>query len=796
MNFKKTLIFLPTSMLLLSCSSNLDATSSFSSLESASSSSSTSITSSSSSEEIIDEEKPDKAGYPHIHNLDDLKKHQFHGKWIWEEKNISDTHVYFRKHFSLDSAPKKATLHISASDKATVFLNGEIAAIDAVIKRGPTPFDSYYQDIDVTSFLKKGDNVLTILVHYWGRGGNASANADQGGLLYDLDIDGKVISSDSTTKVKRYTAYRNERVLTPTGEYPTRERNTFLAEREIFFDARLKEDMHLSEYDDSSWKEASIIATPGYLPFGDLYLGDIPAFTYEEYQDCVDLDGVIGQTFDTPKTAHFQLDENCQFLPYFELDCPEGGERISFYTNTYRTQNLVSLMDDYVGQKGHNAYEQLYWRSGYILILEIPAGVKVTKVGYRKTRYDADEIGSFHSSDSRLDTLYQKAANTLRICSRDTYMDCPERERSPYSGDSANQIDEALCAHGEKGWKMIEKTYDSLSGWAKEDKTFQLRWPSLTSNECPMQNLAFVQTLPNYYLTTGDEKTVKEVYPILKDYLSLWNLNDDGSVQYRNGTFMWTDWGTGMDEDLMENGWYYWALSSMRELGESLGYDDSSFYNEKMTRIKNAFYPKFKKEGGFASKNNSYDDRANALSVLSGLVEKEDYPLVKSVLTSTLSASPYMERYVLEALAKMGEEEACLDRMLSRYGGMIDYEASTLWELWSSEPKDGTINHGWAGGPLVILSKYIAGISPTSKGYDTYLVAPSDTLKTISASVATPKGEISYTLDESKLEINGLVGGTIDLMKLGKTVASIEGKIKENADGSYALLGGSATINF
>ena len=749
-------------------------------------------TSSSVSEPDFDMTKASHEGLPYVSNLDRLKQHEFKGRWIWESKDIADTHVAFRKKVNLENKPSKAVLHISCESKATVWINGEVAAVDVTLKRGATAVDGFYQDIDVADRLKQGENLIVILVHYWGKSGNASVNSEKGGLIYDLELDGKTISSDRSTKVKRLQAYRNFRVLSSTGEYPERERNTFLSETEIYYDARLEENFSDVDYDDSSWANAEEIALPGYLPFGDLYLGDIPNFTYEQLKDCVDLDGVLNHKTTAPTIAHFGLPENMQFLPYFELESEEEGQRINFYTNTYRTQKLVSLMDDYITKQGENKYQQLYWRSGYQLIIELPAGVTLKKVGYRRTQYDAKDEGYFRCSDASLNTLWQKASNTMHICMRDTFMDCPERERSPYSGDSANQISECLYASGEDGWKMVKKTFQTLSGWAKSGGIFQLRWPSTTVNECPMQNLAFVQTLPDYYHHTGDLQTTKETFPILAEYLKVWQLNDDGSVKYRDGTFAWTDWGTGMDNDLMENCWYYWALDSLNKLGSEIEINTyKSFFEERMGLISGAFDAKFKKENGFSS-GSKYDDRGNALAVLSGLAKEEDYPLVLGVLQNVANSSPYMERFVLEALGKMNATEALLNRIASRYEGMIDFEASTLWEVWSSAPDDGTINHGWAGGPLVAIHKFIAGIRPTSGGYATYTIQPKDVFNELEAGVATPKGKLSYSFNGNVLTIEALDGGQL-ILDESQRVASVSGPAIANENG-YALSKGQVTI--
>ena len=61
-------------------------------------------------------------------------------------------------------------------------------------------------------------------------------------------------------------------------------------------------------------------------------------------------------------------------------------------------------------------------------------------------------------------------------------------------------------------------------------------------------------------------------------------------------------------------------------------------------------------------------------------------------IKSIIHASPYMEKYVLEALFDMNEPAFALERMKNRYAEMMGYkDYSTLFEGW--ETVGGTINH-------------------------------------------------------------------------------------------------------
>lgn len=752
---KKTILSLMTLFLLVSCqkgnnSASLSKTDIAESNKTVSTAPSPSTT-----PEDPEYERADYSHLPYVSTLSDQKREDWHNaRWIWAEKNPADSYFAFRKTFTLDQIPEKADLYLSADSKVNVYLNGTLIILEGTIKRGMTENDSYYSLHDITSSLKQGRNVLAFEVCYFGQNSNSYISSGQGGLLYDLDLGFSHIVSDSSTKVSRIMAYRNKSQLKE--HYPNHPTSSFLAERDIYFDNRQKKDFFLPDFDESRFVESKIVGKPGYMPFGDLYFDNLPAFTFDQEVTPMTLkEGVLNKTLTQDTTFTFRLDSNRQFLPYFELESEEEGKVITFYTNSKTTQGITSFMDDYVTSKGRQSYQQWYYRTGYEFIMEVPKGVKVLKAGYRKTGYGSTKVGEYVSDNKDLDTLYEKAYNTMNICMRDNYMDCPERERSPYTGDSANQIMETLYSLDNEGWKLPKKTLLGLLGWVKDDNIIPSRWPSATTNEIPMQNLAFLVTASDYYLYTGDSETMKKVYPVFVNYLKVWNANKDGSIEYRPGSFEWLDWGSNCDSDLMEQGWYYWATDSVMSLGKELGLlsaEDKTFFENRMKAMKNVFHSKYQIADGFASysekdeKRRTIDDRANALSVLSGLADPEDYEMVTDVLTTTMYASPYMERFTLEALCKMGKIEEAKERMLTRYRPMIDHEASTLWEAWSSEPIEGTINHGWAGGPLIVLAKYFAGIRPLTKGYETYEIRPSLASTTYSSKVNTPKGILTYTM--------------------------------------------------
>lgn len=691
----------------------------------------------------------DKSDLPFVNSLDSYKKSDWHGaKWIWTEKSPANAYVAFRKTVNLTADPIKATLDISAESKYFLWVNDTLAVYDGCPKRGATYYDAYYEQVDLTPYLKRGENILVFMVAYNGRSGTSSVDPGNGGLLFELDADGQKFVSDSSVKLQRLSAYRNQALLRD--DWPNYPQAGQLAEWNVYYDAsHATGEFYKSSFDDSAWDTATEVARPGEAPFNELYRTVTPLISFDDSYTYLE-SPYIGQKLVAPATITIDMPErqNLQFSPYFELNADSDGSRITYYTNTYTTQSISSFKDDYIAVKGEQKYESYPWRSGSQLIIEAPAGVTFNKIGIRKSNYATTQAGSFKCGNDKLDKLWQKAYNTLLICMRDSYMDCPERERSPYLGDSANQISETFYAMDDNAHALTKKTILNTIGWTKTDKAIPLRSPGSNLAENPGQTLAFITETYNYYMHTGDAETMRLFYPVAVDYLKLWKLKADGTLETRNGSFLWTDWGDGYDAEVMQNCWYYYALNSMKKLADNLEItSDTAYFTDTAAKLK-AGFARFAKTDGYAS-GTAYDDRANALAVLSGLADKEMYGKIVTILTDVKGASPFMEKYVLEALAVMGEYDACIERMLDRYGNMIDDVDGTLWEVWDKTPSAGTMNHGWSGGALTVLSKYFGGISPVKAGFEKYEIVIGGYFDNLETKVSTAKGDISYKLTKT-----------------------------------------------
>jgi alpha-L-rhamnosidase len=112
--------------------------------------------------------------------------------WIWRNGDeISNSWVAFRKTVNVDAVPSQAIASIAVDSKYWMWINGKVVVREGGLKRGPTPFDTYYDEVDLAPHLVSGENTIAILVWYWGRSGFSHLSSGKGGLLFEADVGGR-----------------------------------------------------------------------------------------------------------------------------------------------------------------------------------------------------------------------------------------------------------------------------------------------------------------------------------------------------------------------------------------------------------------------------------------------------------------------------------------------------------------------------------------------------------------------------------------------------------------------------
>lgn len=681
------------------------------------------------------------------------EKTDWQAKWIWDKENLTEENVWmcFSKKVSFDKIPEELIAHISADSKYWLYVNGETVVFEGNVKRGPDGNGGYYDSVDIAPYLKAGENTVCALVWFWDDETSYSYNSSgQGGFLFEAVCEGVAIVSDKSWKVKRNAAYVDSALYPP---------NYRLAEYSVYYDARKAADDWINEaYDVSEWENATEYALGGEGVYGKLYPRGIPFlkdYGLKDYENSEDYENhTVKKLFGEKITV--DIPYNAQLTPYLKVIAP-AGKKIRITTeNTL----IGAVSTTYVTKEGEQEFEALGWFNGEHITYKIPRGVTVVSLKYRETGYDSAFCGDFECDDEFLNSLWQKSLRTLYVTMRDNFMDCPDRERAQWWGDVTSEMIMTMYSMDSNSYLLYQKGVEAMLSHVDAGKVLQTVVPiSGDYFELPVQQLAGIVGFLTYYEYTGDKAFVEKVYDAAFDYLKLWEIGENNLVIHREGSWDWADWGKKADMTAIENAWVYYALSATEEMARILEKDaDIPFITERKAAIAKG-YEALWTENGFKSKDvRKPDDRANALAVLAGLAEKEQYDTIKNVLASTENSSPYMEYYVLEALCKMGEYDAAKDRIKGRYAGMMSEDYSTLWEFWESWR--GTKNHAWSGGPLVIMSKYFAGITPLEAGYEKVKIEPQYALSdSMNCTVPSVKGLI--TLDYEKASGDYIINLTV-----------------------------------
>ncbi|MEE1064919.1 MAG: alpha-L-rhamnosidase C-terminal domain-containing protein [Acutalibacteraceae bacterium] len=680
------------------------------------------------------------------------EKSDWSAKWIWDKESLTEKNVWMclSKSITLDKVPSSLVAHISADSKYWLYINGENVIFEGGVKRGPDESSSYYDSIDLAPFLTEGENTICALVWFWGDETSYSYNTSgQGGFLFEAVNENTTVISDKTWKVKRHSAYIDSALYPP---------NYRLAEYSIYFDARKDFDWLSDDYDFSSWENATEYSVGGEGAYGSLYPRGIPFlkdYGLKDYENSKNYENYTVKKLLGEKIT-VDIPYNAQVTPYLKVIAPAGKKiRIT-------TENTLSgaVSTTYITKEGEQEFEALGWVNGEHITYKIPRGVTVISLQYRETGYDSSFCGNFRCDDEFLNSLWQKSLRTLYVTMRDNFMDCPDRERAQWWGDVTSEMIMTMYSMDSNSYLLYQKGVESMLAHTDESDVLQTVVPiSGDYFELPVQQLAGIVGFLTYYEYTGDVAFLEKVYDASLDYLKLWEIGENGLVVHREGSWDWADWGNKADMTAIENAWVYYAFCAAEEMAEILGRtEDIAFINSRKSSIANG-YESLWTEDGFKSKDvRKPDDRANALAVLSGLAGEDQYDTIKNVLTTTKNSSPYMEYYVLEALCEMGEYEAANSRMKERYSGMMGEDYSTLWEFWDSWR--GTKNHAWSGGPLVIMSKHFAGITPLKAGYEKVEIKPQYTLSdSMSCTVPSVKGLI--TLDYEKTSEDYVINLTL-----------------------------------
>ena len=389
--------------------------------------------------------------------------------------------------------------------------------------------------------------------------------------------------------------------------------------------------------------------------------------------------------------------------------------------------------------------------------------------------------GSFRCSDDEINKIWDVAAYTMDLTTREFFMDGIKRDRWTWSGDAIQSY--LMNYYLRYDTECVKRTIRQLRG--KDPVTAHV-------NTIMDYTFYWFKSILDYYQYTGDIDFVREMWPrmvTLMDYVE-GRLNTDGMAEGQPDDWIFVDWvdfpmhkrGTLCFEQIL----LMKAMETMAVCAKLLGINKSDYRvksEELRNKIKQTFWSYEQKAYYHAIEDGQMNRQItkfpNMFAILYGLAyEEERREIMQSVMLNPdipAITTPYMRFYELETLCIDGLHTQVLQEMRDYWGGMLREGATSFWEKYVptetgpqhlamyGRPYGKSLCHAWGASPVYLLGKYYLGVRPTKPGYEAFEIRPSlGDLDWMQGDVPTPHGMIHVEMDRHQVKVLATEGsGTL-----------------------------------
>lgn len=382
---------------------------------------------------------------------------------------------------------------------------------------------------------------------------------------------------------------------------------------------------------------------------------------------------------------------------------------------------------------GKNQTGESGFRFARIDFLDPDAELHLREVRAIATYRDIPYLGSFKSSDERLNKIWEVGAYTVHLNMQDFLWDAIKRDRLVWVGDLHPEVATVNTVFGYND--VVPKSLDlarestPLPGWMCGISTYSMWWIVLHYD---------------WYMAHGDLNYLKEQQPYLQGLVKQILSKVKNGKENMDGT-RFLDWPSSEDSIAVHAG-----LQAMTILGLEKAAQISTFLNDLETKkLCEDELVKMRK----VKPNHNHSKQAAALMSLVGLMDKQKAYNDVLKVGGAKKFSTFYGYYMLEAMAKAGKYKEAMQIISEYWGAMLDLGATTFWEDFNIEwlPNASRIDelvpagkvdihgdfgaycyvghrhsfaHGWASGPTSWLSEHVLGIKVTEPGGKAYTVKP------------------------------------------------------------------------
>lgn len=333
---------------------------------------------------------------------------------------------------------------------------------------------------------------------------------------------------------------------------------------------------------------------------------------------------------------------------------------------------------------------------------------------------DLSAVPDVSFEDSMLSRIDAVSVKTLSECMQEVFEDGPKRDRRLWLGDLRL---EALANYA---------TFNDLNSVRRCLYLFAgTRFPDDRVSACLFTDgeavaddtwfsdyaLLYPVALAEYIAHSDDREALHDLYETAVFQLdrAVAACDTDGIVSAEDIEAAFIDWAPNLEKSACMQGLFLYTLSYGRYLARKAQDADreKAFAKAQELGRAGARARFWDSTNGAISSGIQDSSAARIWLTLGGVLTQEEAKHALLVLPAEVPlVSPYIHHYYLEALLTAGEKEAALQHLKFYWGGMIQQNADTFWEIWNPEDPDaspygGTIVnsycHAWSCSPSYFL---------------------------------------------------------------------------------------------
>lgn len=679
------------------------------------------------------------------------------GKWItMPEAKTGKAGPAVRKEFVLEEEPQKARLYVTGTGLYECYVNGE-PANDGYLQPGFNHYNFWQQvqSFDVTSFLRRGKNVISFLMGdgwYRGRFGVNGGNQNNFGTGLHLLMELRSVQKDGIEQVLasdesfRYT------------EGPVQFSNIYDGE---IYDARiLPEKWRYPDYSDTSWKNVVCMEPERMGKLTERF--SLPVRAMERLKP-VSLDQM------PDGTMILDMGQNMTGWLVFQDMLPRGGQvRLRFAElledGELCRKNLQTAKQEFVyisdGTGRLVRPHFTYYGFRYVQISGFPEDIE-------KDGFTGWCLYSSLPVTMKIETGNQKINQLLSNVmwsQKDNFLehpsDCPQRaERLGWTGDAqiycrtaSYNMDTSVFFR--KYMKDVNEEQRHKNGLVPFiiPKIAGKGFENPSEDECSAGWSDAAVIIPwNQYVFFGDKNILREEYPGMRawvEYMHRKDVEDGGQALWNTG-FQFGDWLAldnprpfgKTDPGYIASCYYHYSSLLTSKAAKVLGMkEDAAVYEQMAERIKTAIQKKYFDEKGIFKQGTQ---TGYAMAIFLELVPEEAIRENGRLLAEKIRKNGnHLDTgfigtpYLLSALSRAGLDSVAYDLLLQEeYPGWL-YEvnqgATTIWEAWDALDSDGrltgemSLNHYAFGSVAEWIYSGCCGIRPmeSSPGFQKIRIEP------------------------------------------------------------------------